>query len=132
MLHIIEAKVRPDGTRAALPIIDWGNFRVEGVVEEFRKLCDEGRSLADRVAALSNPGFAELVISFEDLTDRMHQVEAPLGHLSSVSPDVYPGIRDAKEELALLAAAYGADIGQHEGLFTAFTRFRASDAYLLL
>jgi oligopeptidase A len=131
-MNIIETKVRPGGSTAVLLIIDWENFHIEGIAEEFRKLCDEGRVLADRIAVLPSPGFAELVVSFEELTDRMHQVEAPLGHLGGVSPDAYPGIRDAKEELALLAAAYGTDIGQHEGLFTAFKHFRASGDYSLL
>ncbi len=121
--------VQSNGDTVHRTLFNWATFSIDGMAEEYTKLCDEGRALADNVAAIPEPSFADLVLAFEDLFVRMQRLIGPMGHLAAVTPNRYPGIEKLEEKIGVIDAAYRTDIGQHVPLFDAFKRFRASSAY---
>lgn len=131
-VYTVHTIVQPSGETAFLPVFNWSSFSQEGVLDEYQRLSKEGLALADRVAAIAEPSFADLVLGFEDLQDRMHRLTSPVHHLKNVAANAYPGIKELEEELSDSEAAYAADIGQHEGLYGAYRRFAVSPAYAML
>lgn len=122
--YVTRTVTEPDGTKASLIVFDWTNFTQEGVLDAYKNLCDEGRDLADKVAALAEHTFENVVLPFEDLYDRMHRLAGPVHHLKNVDSNAYPGIDKLTASLSVMGASFESDIGQHEGLYQAYKRLR--------
>ncbi len=111
---------------------DWGSFAASGSLEDLKRFVAKGRALADSQAAHEDHTFDSLVLPWEELSESITRVWGPVGHLYNVSQYDHPKLREANEEGERLLASYGSDIGQHEGLYRAYLRYRDSSDYLTL
>lgn len=98
----------------------WESFTTDGFLEELRELHQKGLSLADEIAALPAPTFADIVNRFEALDVQRILHIRTLSHLKNVNMDAYPGISNVEEECFALESAYSANLDFHQGLYRAF------------
>lgn len=100
-----------------LPV--WESFTTDGFLDELKALYQEGLALADEVALLVQPTFADVVNCFEVLKLKQNLHLRALMHLKSVNMNAYEGISKIEEEALALESTYNTHIDFHQGLYRA-------------
>ncbi|WP_218354492.1 oligopeptidase A [Alteromonas lipotrueiana] len=81
----------------------------------------------DEVVSSKDDSYANVVLRVEEADDRLSKMWSPVSHMNSVvSSDE---LREAHDSCLPLLSEYGTWVGQHEGLFDAYTRLRKSDEF---
>ncbi len=105
----------------------WESFTTEGFLDELKEFHQKGLALADEVAALPAPTFADVVNRFEELDVIRNLHVRTLSHMKSVSLDAYPGIDKIESDCYAQESAYESNIDFHKGLYQAHLYVRAHE-----
>jgi oligopeptidase A len=97
----------------------WESFTMSGFLEELNTMHQEGIALADAIALLPEPTFADLVNKFEALDLKRNLHIRFLGHMKSVDLDSFPGISKLEEECLAREIAYSTNLYFHQGFYRA-------------
>lgn len=97
---------------------------VEPAVDE---LIARNRNAIEALIEEGNDTWEGLVAPLEAINDRLSQAWSPVSHLNATMNST--PLREAYQACLPKLSAYGTWLGQHEGLFNAFKRLAASDAY---
>ncbi len=114
----------PSGKKRILALPDWSTFAIDTVIPELEVLFARGRKLADDIALLPDPTFADIVPPFEEIDAAISSVAGPVRHLKATMLKSYPGIQELEKQVAVLGTNYGTDMAFHEGLYAAYKRLR--------
>ena len=99
----------------------FSRIRPHHVEPAVRTLLEESRRRIEEViAAAETPRWDNLVMPLEAVDHRLARAWAPVGHLNAVQNT--ESLREAYNACLPLLSEYSSEIGQHEGLFRAFTR----------
>ena len=93
-------------------------------------LAQSRQAVADLLAANSDYNWNNLVQPLEQIDERIGRVWSPVSHLNSVVNS--DELRAAYNACLPKLSDYGTEMGQHEGLFNAFTKIAASAEYQAL
>ena len=81
----------------------------------------------EEVVASADDSYTNVVLRVEEADDRLSKMWSPVSHMNSVvSSDA---LREAHDSCLPLLSEYGTWVGQHEGLYNAYTRLRNSDEF---
>ncbi|QPG05976.1 oligopeptidase A [Salinimonas marina] len=81
----------------------------------------------EEVVASADDSYANVVLRVEEADDRLSKMWSPVSHMNSVvSSDA---LREAHDSCLPLLSEYGTWVGQHEGLYNAYTRLRNSEEF---
>ncbi|WP_038181106.1 oligopeptidase A [Vibrio rhizosphaerae] len=75
----------------------------------------------------TQPSWDNLIAPIEEVDDHLSRIWSPVSHMNSVVNS--EALREAYESCLPLLSEYGTWVGQHKGLFEAYQKIRASDAY---
>ncbi|MDW6091487.1 oligopeptidase A [Vibrio rhizosphaerae] len=75
----------------------------------------------------TQPSWDNLIAPIEEVDDHLSRIWSPVSHMNSVVNG--EALREAYESCLPLLSEYGTWVGQHKGLFEAYQKIRASDAY---
>lgn len=130
MNYLIERKQSKDGeAQLTLMLPDWLNFDPGKAVEEIRTLTQELRA---HVVAVVNerPTFARLVVAYEEIRDRITQIEGPLDNLYSSMRT--PVIEEAYREVTQLIRVCETEIWSDRHFYRAHRAFCHTREYRML
>lgn len=105
----------------------WESFTTEGFLDELKELHQNGLALADEIAALPAPTFADVVNRFEVLDLKRFMHIRTLLHMKNVDMDRYPGISKLEEECLARDIAYSANLRFHQGFYRAHIFVRENE-----
>ncbi|KUJ00529.1 oligopeptidase A [Vibrio sp. MEBiC08052] len=75
----------------------------------------------------TQPSWENLIAPIEEVDDHLSRIWSPISHMNSVVNS--EALREAYESCLPLLSEYGTWVGQHKGLFEAYQKIRASEAY---
>ncbi|MEG3768339.1 oligopeptidase A [Alteromonas sp. 14N.309.X.WAT.G.H12] len=88
------------------------------------------KATIEDVVASADYSYQNVVERIEDADDRLSKMWSPVSHMNSVvSSDA---LREAHDSCLPLLSEYGTWVGQHEGLFNAYTALSKSDEFARL
>ncbi|WP_280568818.1 oligopeptidase A [Chromohalobacter sp. 296-RDG] len=108
-----------------LPPFD--DIQPEHVVPAIEQLLTENRRDIEVLANQSQVSWENLAAPLEALNDRLSQAWSPVSHLNSTMNN--DALREAYQACLAMLSDYSTWLGQHQGLFDAFTRLKESDEY---
>ncbi len=122
------------------PILEYADRQCANDLPPFDRILPEHAEpaitqvLADNRAAIERltketgaSDWDNFIRPIETLDDRLHRAFAPVGHLNSVTNT--KEWRDAYNSCLPLISEYSTELGQHQGLFNAYTAIQQSDAF---
>lgn len=108
----------------------FGEIEAAHMAPAIRELLDQCRSGIEALLDQPSPTYASLVQPREELEDRLQQAFSPIGHLNAVMNSAE--IRAAYESCIEMLTAYRTEMGQHQGLFQAYTAIAGSPGFAAL
>ncbi len=101
--------------------------QIKPAIEEAIETC---KTTIDEVVASGDYSYKNVVGKIEEVDDRLGKMWSPVSHMNSVvSSDA---LRQAHDSCLPLLSDYGTWVGQHEGLYKAYTTLRQSDEFKTL
>lgn len=101
--------------------------QIKPAIEEAIATC---KTTIDEVVASGDYSYKNVVGKIEEVDDRLGKMWSPVSHMNSVvSSDE---LRQAHDSCLPLLSDYGTWVGQHEGLYKAYTTLRQSDEFKTL
>lgn len=118
-------------TQPAITLVDglplFSQITPEQIKPAIEQAIAECKATIDEVVASGDYSYANVVARIEEVDDRLGKMWSPVSHMNSVvSSDA---LREAHDSCLPLLSEYGTWVGQHEGLYNAFTALRQSDGY---
>jgi oligopeptidase A len=114
---------------ATLPL--FSQIKPEHIVPAIDQLLSEARSSVDQhLAASQHYTWKNLIEPLEDIEDKLNKAWSPVSHLNSVVNS--DELRDAYNACLPKLSAYSTEMGQNEGLFTAYRFIADSDEFSTL
>ncbi|RDV24169.1 oligopeptidase A [Alteromonas aestuariivivens] len=99
----------------------------EHIKPAIEKAIEACKNTIEEVVASGDYSYQNLVMRIEEIDDRLSKMWSPVSHMNSVvSSDE---LREAHDSCLPLLSEYGTWVGQHEGLFKAYTQLRESEEY---
>ena len=102
--------------------------QIEPAIDQL--LADNRQQLEDILNNLTAPSWENLVAPLEAMNDRLSQAWSPVSHMNAVVNS--DALRDAYNACLPKLSQYWTEMGQHQGLFSAFKELRDSDVYPVL
>ncbi|WP_018984702.1 oligopeptidase A [Salinimonas chungwhensis] len=101
--------------------------QIKPAIEEAIETC---KATIEEVVASGDYSYDNVVGKVEEVDDRLGKMWSPVSHMNSVvSSDA---LREAHDSCLPLLSDYGTWVGQHEGLYQAYTSLRQSDEFKTL
>ncbi|MDV6318106.1 oligopeptidase A [Chromohalobacter sp. HP20-39] len=111
-----------------LPPFD--DIQPEHVVPAIEQLLAKNRRDIEALANQSQVSWESLAAPLEALNDRLSQAWSPVSHLNSTMNN--DALREAYQACLAMLSDYSTWLGQHQGLFDAFTQLKESNEYARL
>ncbi|OJH85379.1 oligopeptidase A [Serratia marcescens] len=103
-------------------------IRPEDIVPAVQSALADCRAAVERVVAQPGPfTWDNLCQPLAESDDRLSRIWSPIGHLNSVKNS--PELRAAYEQALPLLSEYGTWVGQHEGLYQAYSSLKEGAAF---
>ena len=121
-------------TQPAIELVDglpvFSQIKPADIKPALEKAIDHCKETIDEVVASGDYSYANVVAHIEEADDRLGKMWSPVSHMNSVvSSDE---LREAHDSCLPLLSEYGTWVGQHEGLYKAYTALRDSDEFSTL
>jgi len=109
----------------------FSEIRPEHVKPAIEQLLAEGRALVEQLLA-GNVSYTwdNLVAPLEDMDDRIGRAWSPVSHMNAVVNS--DELRSVYNDCLPLLSAYDTELGQHEGLYSAYRQIAGGDEYARL
>ncbi|WP_137168169.1 oligopeptidase A [Salinimonas lutimaris] len=121
-------------TQPAIELVDglpvFSQIKPADIKPALEKAIAHCKATIDEVVASGDYSYANVVAHIEEADDRLGKMWSPVSHMNSVvSSDE---LREAHDSCLPLLSEYGTWVGQHEGLYKAYTALRDSDEFATL
>lgn len=108
----------------------FSKIKPEHVVPALKKGIEHCRSAIDDVLAKQSYTWNDLVLPLEEADDKLSRLFSPVSHLNSVMNN--DELREAYEQCLPLISEYSTFVGQHQGLYEAYSALYNSDEFKTL
>jgi oligopeptidase A len=118
-------------TTPAIELVDglplFSSIDAQSIKPAIEKVITQCKQEIEDVVASKDYSYSNLVHRLEESDDRLSKMFSPVSHMNSVvSSDE---LREAHDACLPLLSEYGTWVGQHEGLYTAYTELQQSDEF---
>jgi len=121
-------------TQPAIELVDglpvFSQITPEQIKPAIEKAISHCKETIDEVVASGDYSYANVVTHIEEADDRLSKMWSPVSHMNSVVSN--DALREAHDSCLPLLSEYGTWVGQHEGLYKAYTSLRQSDEFKTL
>ena len=121
-------------TTSAIEMVDglplFSKINPADITPAIARAIDKCKQEIEAVVASGDYSYANLVLRLEEVDDQLSKMWSPVSHMNSVvSSDE---LREAHDACLPLLSEYGTWVGQHEGLYKAYTSLKQSDEFATL
>jgi oligopeptidase A len=118
-------------TTPAIELVDglplFSSIDAQSIKPAIEKAITQCKQEIEDVVASKDYSYSNLVHRLEESDDRLSKMFSPVSHMNSVvSSDE---LREAHDACLPLLSEYGTWVGQHEGLYNAYTELKQSDEF---
>jgi len=118
-------------TTSAIELVDglplFSSIDAQSIKPAIEKAITQCKQEIEDVVASKDYSYSNLVHRLEESDDRLSKMFSPVSHMNSVvSSDE---LREAHDACLPLLSEYGTWVGQHEGLYNAYTELKQSDEF---